>query len=611
MSIKFTSVALLLFVLIAFNCSNLKKNATNTNQKNQTSHNEDHKIFDNMKQEFSNISSKLTKFEEEAKAEFSKKMPADQEEKLMNTLGKKIKNIGHLADQLHRKFKNFAMSGKLNKEFIEVLKEKFHGMKDRFEIIEKMGDEKEAELRKRKPDAKVHSFVQILHKKNQTIPEKEEKIEEKEEKIEEKNAEKEGNMEKMKGAISEILRNLTNFETEAALQFHQENMTIENEEKLMKSLGKKLNKIVKFARHLHLKFNHYLKEKDGKISKEVIEAIHEKFQHVQDKFELIFQMGESKIKEIMQRRREENSGENSKNETKNGRPHNETRHRKPHKRERRTKNETRPERHEKFEDERERSEHNSHEMHEIRMPIMGKMEKNHRNHRKEGPKESENFEGKNDDQEEHGQGLRPQMEKGKGKNSHKMMRPPMGKHPRPPIEENHKNNKNHKNPREEGPRGSEHFEGKNIDKEKNEKNDQNQEEPGQGIQGLKPPMQMGKGKNSNKMIRHPMGKHPRPPMEKNHKNHKEEGSRGFEHFEGKKIVEEKNDQEKHGYGFRPPMPAREEKDGQKLNQKETSFWKHLDGDDDDNDGEEKEEKEKDQKEEKVEKYFNVKIALKK
>merc|ERR1712032_1395470 len=66
---------------------------------------------------------------------------------------------------------------------LQFHQEKFHGMKDRFEIIEKMGDEKEAELRKRKPDAKVHSFVQILHKKNQTIPEKEEKIEEKEEKI--------------------------------------------------------------------------------------------------------------------------------------------------------------------------------------------------------------------------------------------------------------------------------------------------------------------------------------------------------------------------------------------------------------------------------------------
>merc|ERR1712032_1719319 len=134
------------------------------------------------------------------------------------------------------------------------------------------------------------------------IPEKEEKIEEKEEKIEEKNAEKEGNMEKMKGAISEILRNLTNFETEAALQFHQENMTIENEEKLMKSLGKKLNKIVKFARHLHLKFNHYLKEKDGKIIKEVIEAIHEKFHGMKDRFEIIEKMGDEKEAELRKRK---------------------------------------------------------------------------------------------------------------------------------------------------------------------------------------------------------------------------------------------------------------------------------------------------------------------
>merc|ERR1712032_1715890 len=133
--------------------------------------------------------------------------------------------------------------------------------------------------------------------------------------------------------------------------------------------------------------------------------------------------------------------------------------------------------------------------------------------------------GNDQNQEEPGQGiqgLKPPMQMGKGKNSNKMIRHPMGKHPRPPMEKNHK---------EEGSRGFEHFEGKKIVEEKNdqekhprppieenhknEKNDQNQEEPGQGIQGLKPPMQMGKGKNSNKMIRHPMGKHPRPPMEKN------------------------------------------------------------------------------------------------
>merc|ERR1712032_1212484 len=68
-----------------------------------------------------------------------------------------------------------------------------------------------------------------------------------------------------------------------------------------------------------------------------------------------------------------------------------------------------------------------------------------------GPKGSEHFEGKNDeqdDQEEHGHGMRPPM----GKHP----RPTMGKHQRPPMG---------KNQREEGPEGSEHFEGKNDEQE--------------------------------------------------------------------------------------------------------------------------------------------------
>merc|ERR1712222_231893 len=53
-----------------------------------------------------------------------------------------------------------------------------------------------------------------------------------------------------------------------------------------------------------------------------------------------------------------------------------------------------------------------------------------------------------DDQEEHGHGMRPPM----GKHP----RPTMGKHQRPPMG---------KNQREEGPEGSEHFEGKNDEQE--------------------------------------------------------------------------------------------------------------------------------------------------
>merc|ERR1712222_282943 len=250
MSIKFTSVALLLFVLIAFNCSNLKRNDTNTHSKNHTSHNEDLKICDNMKHEFSNISAKLTKFEEEAKAEFSKKMTVDQEEKLMKTLGSKIEHIGHLADHLHRKFKYLAMSGKLNKETIEAVKEKFQGMKKKFEMIEKMGEEK---------------------------------------------------MEELKGAVSEILNNLTNFEIEAEKKFQEKNMTIDHDEKIMKYLGKDLGKIERAARHLHSEFEHMAKS--GKEGQEDIKAMAEQFQQVQEKFELIFQMGDDKMKEIQETRR--------------------------------------------------------------------------------------------------------------------------------------------------------------------------------------------------------------------------------------------------------------------------------------------------------------------
>jgi len=309
----------LLFVLIAFNCSNLKRNDTNTHSKNHTSHNEDLKICDNMKHEFSNISAKLTKFEEEAKAEFSKKMTVDQEEKLMKTLGSKIEHIGHLADHLHRKFKHLAMSGKLNKETIEAVKEKFQGMKKKFEMIEKMGEEKMEELKKKKPDTKVDSFVQISHKKNQTIEEEDE----------------EGNMERIKGAVSEILNNLTNFEIEAEKKFQEKNMTIDHEEKIMKYLGKDLGKIERAARHLHSEFEHMAKS--GKEGQEDIKAMAEQFQQVQEKFELIFQMGDDKMKEIQETRRNI-SGKN------------ETRHERPHKRERRPeneKNETRPERPEK------------------------------------------------------------------------------------------------------------------------------------------------------------------------------------------------------------------------------------------------------------------------
>merc|ERR1712032_900087 len=100
----------------------------------------------------------------------------------------------------------------------------------------------------------------------------------------------------------------------------------------MKYLGKNLGKIEKGARHLHSEFEHMAKS--GKEDPEDIKIIAEQFQEVQEKFELIFQMGDDKMKEIQERRRK-NSGKN------------ETRHERPHKRERRPeneKNETRPER---------------------------------------------------------------------------------------------------------------------------------------------------------------------------------------------------------------------------------------------------------------------------
>merc|ERR1712032_1172032 len=203
----------------------------------------------------------------EAKAEFSKKMTVDQEEKLMKTLGSKIEHIGHLADHLHRKFKHLAVSGKLNKETIEAVKEKFQGMKKKFEMIEKMGEEKMEELKKKKPDTKVDSFVQISHKKNQTIEEEDE----------------EGNMERIKGAVSEILNNLTNFEIEAEKKFQEKNMTIDHEEKIMKYLGKDLGKIERAARHLHSEFEHMAKS--GKEGQEDIKAMAEQFQQVQEKFQ--------------------------------------------------------------------------------------------------------------------------------------------------------------------------------------------------------------------------------------------------------------------------------------------------------------------------------------
>merc|ERR1712222_210982 len=108
-------------------------------------------------------------------------------------------------------------------------------------------------------------------------------------------------------------------------------------------------------------------------------------------------------------------------------------------------------------------------------PPMGK------NHKERGPKGSEHFEGKNDeqdDQEEHGHGMRPPM----GKHP----RPTMGKHQRPPMG---------KNQRGKGPKNFDHRKGQGKEpkifghrrnrKENSDKNETKHEDNLNGLEKLR------------------------------------------------------------------------------------------------------------------------------
>merc|ERR1711957_781959 len=173
------SAVLLLFVLTLSNCSNLIKNHTQNQPKNQTSKSkiiakkivevvENHKIYDSMKDEFSNISRNLTKFEEEMNEELNKEMTTDQKEKTMKKFGQKFEKLENKGKYLHGLFHNMAMNGKMKPEDQKDMKKKMNEIKEKFEEIEEMGDEKVEEIKQKKPTTVVPSFTEITRKQHVT-----------------------------------------------------------------------------------------------------------------------------------------------------------------------------------------------------------------------------------------------------------------------------------------------------------------------------------------------------------------------------------------------------------------------------------------------------------
>merc|ERR1711957_673103 len=114
------------------------------NQKNQTSKSkiiakkidevvENHKIYDSMKDEFSNISRNLTKFEEELNEELTKEMTTDQKEKMMKKFGQKFEKLENKGKYLHGLFHNMAMNGKMKPKDQKDMKKKMNEIKEKFE----------------------------------------------------------------------------------------------------------------------------------------------------------------------------------------------------------------------------------------------------------------------------------------------------------------------------------------------------------------------------------------------------------------------------------------------------------------------------------------------
>merc|ERR1712166_1649880 len=125
---------------------------------------ENHKIYDSMKDEFSNISRNLTKFEEEMNEE----MTTDQKEKTMKKFGQKFEKLENKGKYLHGLFHNMAMNGKMKPEDQKDMKKKMNEIKEKFEEIEEMGDEKVEEIKQKKPTTVVPSFTEITRKQHAT-----------------------------------------------------------------------------------------------------------------------------------------------------------------------------------------------------------------------------------------------------------------------------------------------------------------------------------------------------------------------------------------------------------------------------------------------------------
>merc|ERR1712166_742698 len=112
---------------------------------------ENHKIYDSMKDEFSNISRNLTKFEEEMNEELNKEMTTDQKEKMMKKFGQKFEKLENKGKYLYGLFHNMAMNGKMKPKDQKDMKKKMNYIKEKFEEIEERGDEKMEKIKQKNP----------------------------------------------------------------------------------------------------------------------------------------------------------------------------------------------------------------------------------------------------------------------------------------------------------------------------------------------------------------------------------------------------------------------------------------------------------------------------
>merc|ERR1712032_564596 len=213
--------------------------------------------------------------------------------------------------------------------------------------------------------------------------------------------------EQLREEFSGIFEDLSNLQKQAKEEFAEKNVTKAEQGKIINFIGKKMGIIGANMRGVQHHFEQL--KRSGKLNKEEIHNIFKKFQEVNEFFGEIAHMGDDQKTKSEPEKSKKNQEMNKKDEQED---HPNGMRRPPMGK-------------------------GKHHFGGMVKPPMGKHARPPmgKNDRERGPEGSEHFEGKNDeqdnqdDQEEHGQGMRPSM----GKHSQGTMRPPMGKHPRPPM----------------------------------------------------------------------------------------------------------------------------------------------------------------------------------